>query len=99
MALLFNTIIVPIFNLVFAVFGILNPSYRGGLISFALFLFVLSGYVLAQAYIAMSNNGRHNTLVVIHPVMMIFARIAPSLVITAHECTRSSRASPGKRTP
>ncbi|RUP50319.1 Endomembrane protein 70-domain-containing protein [Jimgerdemannia flammicorona] len=38
----------------FAIFGILNPSYRGGLISFALFLFVLSGafagYYSARLY-------------------------------------------------
>jgi Endomembrane protein 70 len=28
-----------------AAIGILNPSYRGGFVSFALFLFVFSGYL------------------------------------------------------
>jgi hypothetical protein len=29
--------------IVFALLGILNPSYRGGFVSFGLFLFVFSG--------------------------------------------------------
>jgi transmembrane 9 superfamily member 2/4 len=30
--------------ILFAAVGILNPSYRGGFVSFALFLFVFAGY-------------------------------------------------------
>lgn len=30
--------------IVLAAIGVLNPSYRGGFISFALFLFVFAGY-------------------------------------------------------
>jgi transmembrane 9 superfamily member 2/4 len=31
--------------LILAAVGILNPSYRGGFMSFALFLFAFAGYV------------------------------------------------------
>ncbi|KAI9033308.1 transmembrane 9 superfamily member 4-like [Hyaloraphidium curvatum] len=44
----------------FAVFGILNPSYRGGLISFALFLFVFmgafAGYFSSRLYKAFKGT-------------------------------------------
>ncbi|KAG0005771.1 hypothetical protein BGZ65_010158 [Modicella reniformis] len=39
-------IIQLIFFTVFALFGILNPSYRGGFVSFGLFLFVFAGIML-----------------------------------------------------
>lgn len=47
-------LMMTVLTMMFSIFGILNPSYRGGFVSFALFLFVFSGafagYVSARIY-------------------------------------------------